>query len=604
MKNKIYILTLVFTVLVTTGCKDFLTRDPLDQVTDETYWANENNVKAYFFAFYSSRFAGFGQTDAGGLYFTRQELNDDFSRSNMPAFPTGATPSSGTWNDYFGYIRADNIAIDRLTRVTFRDQATTNHWMGVARFFRALDYSRFATFFGDVPYYDFELTSEKDPRLYNSRNPYIDVMDNCLEDFEFASANVKVSDGVIGAMQQVVFKDVVDGFFSRQMLIAGTTLKYKPNTSAAELAKAEIYLKASKDAAYRVINSGRYSLANNYQHICSTVDMNAGTSANVKSEMLLFRVYDTGMITHAIMGYNSIQANQLVVAPKDMIDSYLCTNGLPLRTVSGGDNSEYLGDDNADNQFANRDGRLAATFQKDYSVEFVHTPFSSSGYFVYKFRDEETKGTNQALGSNNVTDAPIIRLGEVMLNYIEACVELADMGKYTLVQNDMDITINRLRNRSAYATKLPALQVVGGQPAIGGVVYDDADRDSTVPSMIWEIRRERRLELLYEGFRLVDLKRWRKLDYLKTDLYPKKNIGAWVTKTAASANLVLADINGTVTSAQSVTTGSGYIVISVNGRSAATGNISDRNYLDAIPTEQIDLYKRNGSTLTQNPGWE
>jgi starch-binding outer membrane protein, SusD/RagB family len=174
-----------------------------------------------------------------------------------------------------------------------------------------------------------------------------------------------------------------------------------------------------------------------------------------------------------------------------------------------------------------------------------------------------------------------------------------------LVQSDLDKTINALRKRVGYAaaSRVPDMKILGNQPAIGSTVYDDADRDPSVPSFIWEVRRERRVELLYEGFRLHDLKRWRKINYANTELYPKKNLGAWITKSAVTKALILADINGNVTSPGNVTTGSGYLKVSQTVRNATNGFVLDRNYLDCIPTYQIDFYKKHGVILTQNPDW-
>ncbi len=78
----------------------------------------------------------------------------------------------------------------------------------------------------------------------------------------------------------------------------------------------------------------------------------------------------------------------------------------------------------------------------------------------------------------------------------------------------MDISINKLRSR--VGIQMPPLQVIGGKPAVKGVVYDDPKRDPTIPSLLWEIIRERRVELIFEGFRLNDLRRWKKLDYTDT----------------------------------------------------------------------------------------
>ena len=177
------------------------------------------------------------------------------------------------------------------------------------------------------------------------------------------------------------------------------------------------------------------------------------------------------------------------------------------------------------------------------------------------------------------------------------------LGKYTVTQEDVDATINKLRTRASFGGKLAKLQIIGGQPAVNGVVFDDADRDPDVPSFLWEIRRERRVELVYQGFRLNDLKRWRKIHYLNSDLYPKKTIGCWLKKSDQYKNLILCDENGIVISNAGNAKGEGYIKVSMTPRNADNGYVLDRNYWDCIPLYEIDYYERNGSHLEQNPGW-
>lgn len=61
---------------------------------------------------------------------------------------------SATWN--FAWVRKINTMIDRLDmygKVNLTEEAY-NHWMGVARFFRAFEYHRLVWSFGDVPYFD------------------------------------------------------------------------------------------------------------------------------------------------------------------------------------------------------------------------------------------------------------------------------------------------------------------------------------------------------------------------------------------------------------------------------------------------------------------
>jgi hypothetical protein len=600
MKNKTIIL--VGLILLFTGCKDFLVQEPLASFTDDDFWTSETSVRAFSLGYYADRFPGFGNNDSGGSMSIREPLNDDYTNITLPGFASQPTNKGGSWNTYFSKIRKDNIFVDRVSTMKFNDDLTAKHWIGIAKFFRALDYASFVFDFGDVPYYGRPLT-DTDADLYKTRDEATFVLDKVLEDYTYASQNVKIDDVLTGPRGLVVTKDVVDAFLSRQMLYVGTTLKYNPNTTAANRVKAGAYLQAAKDAAARIINSGRYSLADNYQKLCSTIDI--GATAAVKKEMILYRVYDTGQVTHAIASGNNTNTVQGYAAPKDVIDSYLCTNGLPIQTTTGV-NPLYLGDQSAVNQMKNRDPRLANTFRSDrFYLQYIESGYASTGYSCFKFLDDATKDQTFAVQSFNITDAPVIRLGEVMMNYMEAAAELADMGLYTVAQSDLDMTINALRKRAGYAaaTRVPDMKILGGLPAVGTTVYDDAARDKTVPSLIWEVRRERRLELIFEGFRMDDLKRWRKIDYTNTELYPTKNLGAWITKSTVTKALILADINGNVTSAGNISTGSGYLKVSQTVRNAANGNVLDRAYLECVPIYEIDFYKRSNITLTQNPGW-
>ena len=140
---------------------------------------------------------------------------------------------------------------------------------------------------------------------------------------------------------------------------------------------------------------------------------------------------------------------------------------------------------------------------------------------------------------------------------------------------------------------MPALQVIGDQPAVNGVTYDDPDKDPTVPSLIWEIRRERRIELLFEGFRLDDLRRWKKLEYTTTT-NSDINRGAWIKK-ADYPNLKDVKIESDAAE--------GYIIPAWKPETQRI--FSDpKVYLSPLPLDQIKLYSDIGATLSQNPGWQ
>ena len=105
-----------------------------------------------------------------------------------------------------------------------------------------------------------------------------------------------------------------------------------------------------------------------------------------------------------------------------------------------------------------------------------------------------------------------MKLNEVLLNYLEAAAELNDMGAYTLSQKDLDITINEIRKRAS--VNMPAVTLSGKNFSVNGVIINDPDRDLgnsevvgdyEVSPILWEVRRERRIELVYEGIRFDDI---------------------------------------------------------------------------------------------------
>jgi hypothetical protein len=180
-------------------------------------------------------------------------------------------------------------------------------------------------------------------------------------------------------------------------------------------------------------------------------------------------------------------------------------------------------------------------------------------------------------------------LGEVMMNYAEAAAELG-----TLTQDDLNLSINKLRKRAGIG--MPSLEVQGGLPAVNGKVYDDPKRDPGVLPMIWEIRRERRIELMMEGFRTTDLRRWKKYEYVDTKAKPDINRGAWIKKSDFPATKATIEGNAA----------EGYIIPAPKPESQRKfeNDIDDKVYLTPLPQDQIKLYLDNGVKLIQNPGWQ
>ncbi|TCD28609.1 RagB/SusD family nutrient uptake outer membrane protein [Pedobacter psychrodurus] len=568
MRNIKYLFIAMFVAVF--GCKkmdDFLDRPPLDDLTNDTFWTSEANVRTFAYGFYAGYFPGYasGFNLSWGGYFSGESLNDDFAPTTPTVLTRQVPQSGGGWS--FTDIRKANIFIDRIKNVPMSAEAK-KHWTGVGRFFRGLEYAGKVKAFGDYPFYNKELSNVDNDALYRPRDPRTMVMDSVLADFQYAVANVRVSDASTGPQKLIVNRDVVLAFMSRVFLYEGTWQKYQENN----LSKANEYLQAAKFAASEVMSKGGYALAGDYRKLFNSLDLASNT------EIIMYRKYQTGLLTHSLNSYVNKELQTGV--SKNAVESYLGNDGLPI-SIS----PLYQGDKNISNVLMNRDPRLKATITNDIRLVGRNGNYSTSGYSTLKFLNEDIKDLTNGNGSLNDTQAPVIRLGEVLISYAEACAELG-----TLTQSDLDLSVNKLRRRTNI--NMPDLQVIGGLPAVNNTVYNDPKRDPAVAPLLWEIRRERRVELMMEGFRNSDLRRWKKYEYLDTKANPDINLGAWINK---------ADFPGTTATIQN-NAGQGYIIPAPR---AETQRIFDntRVYLSPLPLDQIKLYKDRGVELKQNPGW-
>lgn len=554
--------------LLAPGCKKYVDVTNPDTLYDPSYWKNENSVRSYSWEFYNM-FVGYanGSATNGDFYFPA--LTDDQAAATYTQFPLTTASTNGDWS--FTYVRKANIMLERIDGVAMADEAK-NHWKGVARFFRALQYYRLVQTFGGVPWFSRSLDISDSTQIYKPRDSRQLVMDSVLADLTFAVASLRQKD-----QDNTINKDVALAFKARMALFEGTYRKYHTELS---LPDADKYLLEAKTAAQSLILSASYALGSNYQ-----ATYNSDNLAGNK-EILLYKRYETGLLQHSLIAYNysSTAMNGL---SKSAVESYLATDGLPI-----GLSPLYLGDDTITKVVANRDRRLKLSIDTTYlyykghetnAQSKVYSGLSSStGYRPNKFLPDSNKIKTIPTAINTaITDAPLFWLAEVYLNYAEAAAELDQLGKYAITQADLDLSVNKLRARAGVA----ALQTLGGQnTAVRGIAFTDPKKDASVPSLIWEIRRERRVELMMDGFRFQDLMRWKKGTYMDSNVNPDGYLGAKVPD------------NGSVRrNAQ------GYIMPYT---AAQQRTFTDpKNYLSAIPTSQILLYPANSQGSMQNPGW-
>jgi starch-binding outer membrane protein, SusD/RagB family len=611
MKFSKYLYSLIACIFLLSCKKEILDRPPLTDIIDgPNYWRNESDLRLYANAFYTNYFNGYNSsftvdyTPVRGYTFsddlTGKNVQSNFE-SNVPT-SRGSTSEAAAWmSQYsgptwdFAWVRKSNIFIDRLDNVVKPkvSEEAYNHWMAVAKFFRGFEYSRLVSVFGDVPYFDKEVLNTDLATLYKDRDNRGVVMDKVYDDFKYVLANIRENDGPLN-----LNKYIAAGFISRFMLFEGTYQHYH-NLDAA---RAKKYLEFAVEAADIVINSGKYNFSKDFKSLFTSESL-AG-----HPEVLLYRVYDAALnITHSIGSYSNGTEVVGVDPNLVLVKSFIANDGKVWQnsTVPNA-NSFAIAD-----LVKTRDPRFEASF-----IDKVNGA-SATLLYGYKFASREAityigKTYPAAWGSNtNTSDAPVMRLAEVVLNWIEAKAVLAEYyGGPAVTQGDLDKSINAIRSRPLDAAAI-AKGVQKTAPLMLGALPNDPAKDAEISDLIWEIRRERRMEFVFEHTRLLDLKRWKKLQYMDFSTNPDYFLGPWVNVKAEIPSYLTTANKGKVRVKKedgTIVTWDGtnadamvgfWMVENAQNRLAFT----DKSYLSPVGQSQIIQYQEQGYTLTQTPGW-
>lgn len=564
-------LTVATLAISSVSCEDYLTEDPADKFTNDNFWQTEDNVKTFSWNNYDT-FYGYGNGTTIGLSFFYYHGSDNRVDDNLSAFSfyqmpiTPTTTNVNSWNEYYTLIRRCNLMLEKVPSVTM-SEAKKNHYIGVAKFFRAYTYFRLVQKFGNVPYSD-QYLSQNDPLVYAPAKPRAEIVDKVIADLEEAS-NLLLA---IDDKNVTINKYTAYAALSNVCLYEGTYRKYHLGQDGSA------YLNKAKTASLAIMNNSSYKLNSDWKSLYNSVELGGN------SEVILAKRYLTNVLMHSLQNYTNTSTTQYGLT-KWAADSYVTTNGLPIQQAG---NTQYTGDDNVTKTFTNRDPRFAKTVNPTI-YGYKGKPFgtaaltSMSGYVFELYNNPATSGPDVTTGGRNYTDSPLFTLSEIYLNYAEACAELG-----TATNIDLDMSINKVRTRAGIAS----LTTDGNNVFAAGVQINDPRRTAaleqisgSVNPLIWEIRRERQIEFMsWTTLRQIDIYRWKKGDYLNTTKNPDVNLGARI---------------GTPVGTQIKVDANGYVKI----YPTSTRNFEAKHYLLNIPTNDIDLYKAQGVELKQNPGW-
>jgi len=517
--KKIYIYAATLMAGLFTSCTDILDQDPLNTYTDAAVWGDLALSETFLNEQYNSveaetqkgsRFASY--TDE--VYQMWKYGTESIQQGLLSPDQSSIGWDGSTWNPwdfYYKAIRNINIFTENIKRVPASGEtniAWKNAQIGQAFFLRGYFYSQLYSLFGDVPLIT-KSYGLNDDYSNVTRAPKDEVAEYIVSQCDSAALYLPVKysdDSDLGRAT----KGAALALKARTLLYAASPLFGTPSQTkwkrASDANKAVIDLKDESGApAYylqNVSNSEEYANLfidkKNPEVIFEKLYNSQGQGA-YNNSYLFQAPCGTGS---GFNGWGNFQATQ------EIVDQFEMADGTPYKRVS-----------EKENPYINRDLRFDATIFTDGSTwgygadaREVECFFGAedgvpngkdsrrgdswwngtqTGYYIRKFLDRkyDTYGT----------DAPtapyfMFRLAEFYLNYAECQIELGQTPEAVEY-------INKIRRR----VNMP---------------------DITADNIAEKYRHERQIELVFEGQRWFDIRRWMIIE----DVYSKPVTGMIIWK--------------------------------------------------------------------------
>ncbi|GAB2785943.1 RagB/SusD family nutrient uptake outer membrane protein [Rhabdobacter roseus] len=535
------------------SCSDALVNvAPTDQLTDETVWSTPQNADLFLNDIYHALNAGpWSSIWTNVPTEVSNDPLDNYSDNAVNANIAGvlsythfANNTYGPnaqifgphWSRMYANIRKCNLFLEKIAASSF-EEATKKNMLAQARFLRAYYYTSLVNWYGGVPLITKVLNRNSGEDINYPRSTYEECVAFIQEECAKAAADLPTA-------------------------VTGTNVG-RATKGAALALKGELELYAGKwrDAAttnQQIMQLGTYALFADYGALFY--------SANENNQEVIFDIqYAPNIKGHARdtywgvtmlsngLGWGSVNPTQNLVDEYEFLDGKTAAEGSTLYDPK--------------KPYENREKRFYASILYDGTPwiggQVIYTRLgiannnnvfdasgaggrNRTGYFLKKLLDPAVMPSRDNL--NNLTggsNSIIFRYAEVLLNYAEAKNELSgpDASVYE--------AIHKIRTRA-------------GLPNLPAGLSQEQMRQ--------RIRRERRVELAFEGKRLLDLWRWR----VAPQVFSQPLRGMKITT-----------VNGALT----------YEVVNVGG-----GTIKfdpGKNYLMPIPQAVIDQNPK----IVQNPGY-
>lgn len=595
MFNKYKIGYLLFLlVMLFTACTKVLDQAPRATVTPNAVFSSEPGLSLYANSFYTiiPSTGDVMRGDAMSDYAARTDI-PDFLRPNVYK----ATQSSG-WD--WGPLRNINYFLANNNNSSV-SEAVRNNYNGIARLFRAWWYYQMVQRFGDVPWYGTPLGIGDTMALYKPRDPRKLVMDSVLADLNYATANITVTDD---QSRTLITKYVAYALTSRICLYEGSFRKYHTELNLQSTSN-DWFTKAA-EAAQQVMSSGKFSLNQAGGPTKSYRQLFINTQPIAGEDILIVAVDpNLAVFSDANWYWTSSTYGNRLSFDRTFVNTYLNIDGTPFTSLAGYKTMTFA------EETKNRDGRLQQTIRTPGYTRIdggsvIPAPpdftYTFTGYMPIKYSLDDTKYDQ---GTVSINSAPVIRYAEMLLNYAEAKQENG-----TFTDQDWRNTIAVLRTRAGISGGLSAKPNMADPYLQANYFPEISD------AVLLEIRRERSIELAWEGFRFDDLMRWKRgalLEQVWTGMYVPSLNTPLDLNNDGKADVVF--VQAPIPAIPGVKQINVAPVINgkVNPQQLTNGTFGEITWLKAEPKEWSDkkyyypipesaLLKN--AKLGQNPGWD
>lgn len=554
--------------LLCLACNDFLDKEPISMLTPEHYLTTEANVASFIYTYYENSFPVHGQYEWGTFQLDNNTDNTAYvTPSDIFAPGYWRVPEFGGAYNSFGRLYHLNYFLEKVPEL-FRKGAITGsetaikHCIGEIHFFRAYDYFSKLKTFGDMPIINTVLPDDLAKLTAESKRiPCNEVARFILSDLDKAiECMLDNPDGGTNRLS----KDCARLFKSRVALYEGTWLKYFKNTAFVPNgpgwpgaqkdynanyqyptgsidAEIDFFLTQAINEAQLIAD--KYPLTDNtgaFQNNPSDpsnpyYNMFADEDMSKYTEVLLWKQYNRSTGPTNTINQWAASSNCGYGTTKSMVDAFIMTNGKPIYAEGSG----YAGDTNLRNITKDRDSRAQLFIKRPGDNNLHNAPQGpayreepypnitagtasdryTTGYTLRKGMNFD--GSQTAIGQSTIGSI-VFRAAEAYLNYIEAYYEktgqinaTADkywkaLRKRAKINEDYNITITATNMDKESETDWGAYS--GGQ---------------LINATLFNIRRERRCELMGENFRNDDIRRWRAMDQMITTPYHILGINLW-----------------------------------------------------------------------------